>query len=79
MVKAERAQLKPGSSPSSAGCSLNICPYGVSSSDLDVVRSVSEIESEILGIATSKVKFVEAESKKIGDRLLGFKFTMDDR
>jgi len=37
------------------------------------------MESEILGIATSEVKYVEAEYKKIKDKLVGFKFTMDNR
>jgi len=55
------------------------CPYRVFAADLDAVRGVSEIENELLLIATSKVKYVEFDYKKISDRLVGIKFTMDDR
>jgi len=50
----------------------------MSSDDLDVVQGVCQIESEILGIATTKIKYIEAECKKIGNKLVGFKFTMDN-
>jgi hypothetical protein len=52
--------------------------YQASSNDLVVVRCVSQIESEILLIATSKFKYVEAKCKKILNMIVGFKFLMDD-
>lgn len=77
-VKTEGMLIRPGSTPLGLGFST-LCPYGISSIDLGLVRDVSEIEGEVLVIATSKAKFLEAEYKKISDRLVGFRFTMDDR
>ena len=70
--------VRPISSPSGLGFA-SPCPYGVSSTDLDLVRGVREVEGEVLLIATSKAKFLEAEYNRISGKLVGFKFTMDDR
>ena len=77
MVKAEGTQVRSDSITLGAGFT-DLCPHGVSPNDLDAVRGVFQFESEILAIAISKVSYLEAECKKIGDRLTGFKFTMDD-
>ena len=77
MVKVEEAQIRSNNIPLGVGFS-NLCPHEVSPNDLDGVRGICQFESEILAIAISKVSYVEVECKKIGDRLIGFKFTMDD-
>lgn len=78
MVQQEGIHVKPVSPLSGLGFQ-SVCPYGVSSTDLDSIRDVMKVESDILVTASSKLSFLECEYKKISDKLVGFRFTMDDR